>query len=197
VSGSGLDFDTTDDQFGQPIANVAETTALLDSLGVDLFGLQFRGSFSFTSSIEALGGVAFETTDDTDSIVSSITKGIVAGFGDYSSVTVDDLGVGLPFIDVTVECKTADIGTCDGAEAKGAYTRSATRVFEFAVTFTRLAAGSTTFNTYGLVDGGIVATEVDTFNDGSAVIPLPAAGWLLIGGVGALGAISRRKKKAS
>lgn len=32
---------------------------------------------------------------------------------------------------------------------------------------------------------------------GTAVVPLPAAGWLLLGGIGGMAALKRRKKKAS
>jgi hypothetical protein len=187
------DFDDVD---GAPISTFASAEDALDTFGVDLFGLQFTGNTSFTGSIEELGGTAFETSATTESIVASITAGIVAGFEDYSTVTVDDLGGGLPEIDVSVACVSADIGACVGADAVGVYDRSVERDFEFDVTFTRLAEGDTVFPTFALVDGSIVAREIDTFT-GPAPIPLPAAGWLLIGGIAAFGAMKRRGKKAA
>jgi|GEM_PF-3847227 len=36
-----------------------------------------------------------------------------------------------------------------------------------------------------------------SFYDGTAVIPLPAAGWLLLGGLGGLAALKRRRKTAA
>lgn len=44
------------------------------------------------------------------------------------------------------------------------------------------------------------STNNDSFSyDGGAVnvVPLPAAGWMLLAGIGAIGAVSRRKRKAS
>jgi hypothetical protein len=90
---------------------------------------------------------------------------------------------------------SADTGTCVGSDAVGTYDRSTDRTFEFDVTFTRMAAGDASFDTFALVDGGIVAREADRFpgDGGPAVVPLPAAGWLLIAGLGGLFAAKRRK----
>jgi hypothetical protein len=44
------------------------------------------------------------------------------------------------------------------------------------------------------------STNNDAFSyDGGAVnvVPLPAAGWMLLAGIGAIGAVSRRKWKAT
>ena len=101
-------------------------------------------------------------------------------------------------IDVSVVCTGADSGACVGDTAEGDYDRSEERTFTFDVTFTNtgLAPGdSTTFDTYALLDGGIVATEVDTFtNVGTSVVPLPASAWFLLAGFGGLFAAGRRKK---
>lgn len=184
----------------------ADAIAALAAEDITLIGLRFSnfvGSIfdtgtddtTFTESVEDLGGTAFATGTATGDIVASILAGVSASFEDYSTVTVDDLGGGLPEIDVMTTCLTADIGTCIGAEAVGDYDRSEERTFTFEVTFTRIAEGDVTFETYALVDGGIVAREVDTFGGDVAPIPLPAAGWMLLAGIGGLGALRRRQKR--
>ena len=73
------------------------------------------------------------------------------------------------------------------------------------MTFTGLVAGSHDFVINALVDGGIVATETDSIvvgdgepgpgpGPGPSPIPLPAGLPLLLGALGGLGLISRRRK---
>lgn len=172
----------------------ADVIASLVAAGADLIGLNFGGT-SFANDILDLGGTVYASTASAAAIVADITAGITSGFSSYSSVTVGDLGGGLPEIGVSTTCISADIGSCVGADATGTFDRSVDRTFEFDVTFTRLADGGTAFDTYALVDGGIVATESDVFGgDGMAAIPLPAAGWLLIGALGGLVAVGRRRR---
>ncbi|RZJ09298.1 MAG: VWA domain-containing protein, partial [Rubrivivax sp.] len=147
----------------------ATTSAALTASGAKLVGIDFcsnAGTCSsgptFNSSVTGLGGSVFASSTSADAIAASITAGIAAGFDNYSKVTVDDLGGGMPEIDVSTVCVSADIGACVGADAVGKYDRSVDRTFEYDVTFTRLAAGDKAFSTFGLVDGGIVATERDS-----------------------------------
>ncbi|EKE45175.1 hypothetical protein OCGS_0870 [Oceaniovalibus guishaninsula JLT2003] len=170
----------------------ADVIASLAAKNVNLVGINFGGS-AFADDITDLGGTVFSSGADADEIVAAVTAGISAGFAEYNSVTVGDLGGG-GVIGVSAVCTGADIGTCSGAEAMGDFDRATDRTFTFDVTFTRNAAGASTFPTYALVDGGIVARETDSFGDTTApVIPLPAAGWLMLGGFGALAAFRRRK----
>lgn len=179
----------------------AVAIAALGAAGAELIGLRFS-SFSgsdvdsddttFTESVEDLGGTVYATGTDPSDITDAIIAGITAGFAEYGEVTVDDLNGGLPEIDVTTVCLTADIGACVGADAVGGYDRSVDRTFEYDVTFTRLAEGDTIFPTYALVDGGIVAREIDTFT-GTAV-PEPTALSLLAMGLLGIGMASRRRK---
>lgn len=200
VSGSGLSFDTADNVDGDPISTAGNAIAAMTANDVQLFGLSF--GTSFTQAITSLGGTAFASTDTAESIISSITAGITSGFAEYSTVTVGDLGEGLPEIAVSTTCVSANIGTCSGASATGEFDRTVDRTFEFDVTFTRVAEGLATFNTYALVDRGIVATERDIFRDGEggggdpSVVPLPAAGWMLLAGLGGIAALKRRRKAA-
>lgn len=192
---SGLTFDEFDNQDGDPISTAANAISALTTNSVDLFG--FGTANSFEDAIVRLGGDFINSGTDPSSIVADIIASITGSFAEYSSVTVSDLGNGLPEIAVSAVCTGAGIGACVGAEAVGDYDRSVERTFTFDVTFTRVAPGATTFSTFALVDGGIVATERDTFGDVDIdVVPLPAAAWLLLGGLGALGAVARRKKAA-
>ena len=177
-----------------------EAIDALNDKGITLVSLSFSGGSHLSSMTSIFDGEvpfeAFLSSATAESIVDDITAGITAGFADYDEVTVSDLGAGAPEIDVSVSCVSADIGSCVGADAVGDYDRSEARTFEFDVTFTRTAEGDKSFFTYALVDGGIVAREADSFGGSSTVIPLPAAGWLMIGGFGALAALRRRKKAA-
>jgi hypothetical protein len=164
--------------------NQAGTAASLAANNVELFGLEFGGG-SFTGNITALGGTAFAGGTSPTTVADAIKAAVAAGFENYSTVTVGDLGGGLPEIGVSTVCVSADIGTCVGDSAVGTYDRSVDRTFEFDVTFTRLAAGDTTFDTHALVDRGIVASERDTFGAGSTAVPEPTT--LLLTGLGLLG----------
>ena len=176
----------------------ADILAGLSANNVDLIGLNFGGT-AFADDITDIGGTVFDGGTSPGDIVDAITAGIVAGFANYSEVSVGDLGEALPGIIVSAVCTGADTGVCDGDTAKGDYDRSTDREFTFEVTFTRAADGETSFFTYALVDGGIVARESDRIGmgggggGGPSVVPLPASAWLLLAGFGGLAALRRRK----
>lgn len=141
-----------------------------------------------------LGATVFNSSTSVDDIIADVTAGITAGFAKYGSVTVGDLGDGLPMgIEVSALCTGADIGSCSGAEAIGSYDRETDRTFTFDVTFKRVAGGDAEFYTNALVDGKIVAREFDSFKDDTSVIPLPAGLPLLITAFGALAFAYRRR----
>lgn len=174
-----------DDVVGDPISSDADVIDALTLNNIDLIGLSYGSGFS--DSITALGGTVFNSTTDPDDIVDDITDGIIGAFADYDIVSVSALGGGLPDIGVTAECVTADIGVCSGDEAVGDFDRSVDRSFTFNVTYTRLSgSGTSTFDTFALVDGGIVASQTDTITGSAPPIPLPAGVWLLLGGIGTL-----------
>lgn len=158
------------DASNKPPPDAATTIAALNAANADVIGINFG---SIGPSISAIGGTTFAGGTSPSSVASAIVAGITGGFANYSRVTVDDLGNGLPLIDVSTTCVSAGIGTCVGSDAVGAYNRSTTRTFEFDVTFTRLAAGDASFDTHALVDGGIVATEADRFAAGGPSVPEP------------------------
>jgi hypothetical protein len=173
----------------------ADVIAALAAEGIQLVSLDFGGGF-FTTDMTELGAITFTSTADPDAIVDDVTDGIVAGFSEYETVTVGDLGGGDPLIDVSAVCTGAGIGACVGDSAMGDYDRSVDRTFTFDVTFTRNADGDSDFDVFALVDGGIVASESDSFPGDPRVapIPLPAAGWMLMAGIAGIGAVGRRRK---
>lgn len=173
---------------------LAAAQASVTNNDINVVALSYGNLGTITASYATpFGGTAFASSTSVAAIIADVTAGISAGFANYSKVTIDDLGGGAPEIDVSTVCVSADTGACVGAEAVGTYDRSTDRTFEFDVTFTRTAAGDSAFDTFALVDGGIVAREADRFPDGAGKIPLPAAGWLLIAGLGGLVAMKRRK----
>ncbi|MEI4233439.1 VPLPA-CTERM sorting domain-containing protein [Roseovarius sp. D22-M7] len=188
ASVKGLDFTSTD------------AISALQAESINLVALSFSGASHSGSMASTFGSdvdlTTFLSGTSAADIVADISAGISAGFEEYSTVTVGDLGGGDPEIGVSVTCVSADIGICIGADAEGEYDRSETRNFEFDVTFTRNADGDTVFPTFALLDGGIVAREIDTFDSTTAPIPLPAAGWMMVAGLGALGALRRRRRAA-
>lgn len=159
--------------------SIATTIAALDAEDINLIGVDFAGSYmpeAFTDSIEAVGGTVYDGGDDGSEIASAIEDGVTNTFAEYSTVDVSDLGGGLPGVGVSSVCVSADTGACVGTTATGMYDRSIDRTFEFDVTFTALEDGVHAFDTFALVDSGIVATEADRITVSSAPPPPPPPG---------------------
>jgi hypothetical protein len=180
----GHDPDTTP---GYPGPDLATTIATLTGAGATVIGVN-SGNLDGTgqaSAIAAATGGLYEDTFDPTTIVDLIQDAIETVFNTYNTVSLQPVG-NLPGVGVAI-APVSYIGD---------YDRSVARTFDFEVTFTGLVPGDHHFVINALVDGGVVATEKDHITV-PGTIPLPAAGWLLLGGLGALGAISRRRRAAA
>ncbi|MEP5155288.1 VPLPA-CTERM sorting domain-containing protein [Planktotalea sp.] len=202
LSGDNLDWRAGSNRFmfvftdASAKGDLAGAQAALAAEDISLVTLAYGDLDTITASYgDPLGGTVFSSSTSAADIIADVTAGITAGFSEYETVTVDDLGLGLPLgIDVSPACTSADIGACVGAEAIGDYDRSEDRAFTFDVTFTRTAEGDAEFFTNALVDGGIVAREFDSFTDGTgpSPVPLPAGFPLLLTAFGGLALLRRR-----
>jgi hypothetical protein len=183
--------------FKDSLDNQASTIAALDAENVTLLGLTYSGSF--TSSMQGLidgsanGGII---SASGASLVDFVEDAIEASFAEYSTVSVGDLGGGLPGVGVSAVCTGADSGACAGDSAVGDFDRSIDRTFTFDVTFTGLEEGVWDFPTFALVDGGIVARELDTITVGEGE-PMPLPGSLALLGLGLTGLAGLRRRRAA
>lgn len=168
---------------GYPGPTQAETIAALNAQGihtiaVDVGALDLEGE---ATAITSATGGSIET--DISNIVQTIQDSISSAFDTYNTVSLALNG--LP-AGVTVDFAPPSIS--------GAFDRSIERVFNFAVTFTGTAPGSYSFSIDALVDGAVVATELDDIDVPG--VPLPATMPLIAAGIAALGLAARRRRPA-
>ena len=182
---------------GYPGATLTATIAALDDQGIEVIGVNrlsgttgsgIDSTGQATAIIDEVGGQLLSLAGNpAGGIVSTILDSLTTAFSTYNSVALSPVG-NMPGVDVS--------WTPLFDPADGPWTREETRTFDFEVTFTGLEAGVHDFVIHGLVGGGIVATETDriTVRDGVPPIPLPAAGWLMLAGLGGLAALRRRRR---
>jgi hypothetical protein len=182
---------------------LAGALAAMDDKDITFIGLDFGfmtrdefGGIDPTVLADATGGAIYTASTDPATIVAAILDSITASFLTYSTVGVSDLGNGLPGVAVSTACVSADGSECSGDTAIGSWDRSVARTFEFDVTFTALTEGTHSFDTYALVDRGIVATEADIIRVGEGVATVPEPGTLALFGAGLLGMGLMRRRRS-
>jgi hypothetical protein len=169
---------------GYPGPSTADTIASLQAAGITVLAFNVAGS-SFdslgqaTAITDGTGGTLYNGygTDIVDTIVDAIGE----AFDTYSTVAI-----GAPAL-AGLDIDIVPLGYV------GAYDRSVERTFGFDVTFTGLLPGTYDFEMYGLVDGGIVATEIDRIT--VTGVPEPATFLLLGAGLLGLAGVRRRLVK--
>ena len=192
ATGSGADglggtVNVGDPYPGPTLAQTIDTLTgeMITVIGLDSGSLDFTGQA--TAITDATGGLLSSIASSPgEDIVDLILDSLTTAFETYTTVSLSPEGV------------PAGVGVEVSDPIVGEFDREETREFHFEVTFTGLEPGEHVFTIDALVDGGVVATEKDVIRvPETGVIPLPAAGWLLLGGLGALGALSRRRRKAA
>lgn len=161
----------------------ASATAALVAAGIKVEAIDvgiMDSSGQGTRIAAATGGTLF-TGISTSTIVATILSAITTSFDTYTSVGLDLSEAGL-----------AGVGASYGGPTTGTFDRSIDRTFGFTVAFTGLAPGSYSFDTYGTVDGGRVATESDRITVTGGKVPEPAT--LLLLGSGLVGLIGYRRR---
>ncbi|MCC6233017.1 MAG: VWA domain-containing protein [Verrucomicrobiales bacterium] len=162
----------------------AQATAALVNNNIQVEAIDV-GSLNGTGQagrIAAATGGHVNNSSNSSAIVAVIQSAIDTAFANYSSVALDlsEVPAGLS-------------ASVDPASITGAFDRSATRSFDFELTLTADAAGTYTFNVYGLVDGGRVATETDRIHvPGIGVPDRGATLSMMTGALLLLGAFRRR-----
>ncbi len=174
---------------GSTVASTAATLkangVTVESINVGYGGLNDYGQYNGSGSIYADGVSGnYFVNPLSSTLTSTIEAAIGAAFQNYSDVTLQmaglPAGVGLAFTPTSYS---------------GVFDRSADQIFGFDLTFTGLAAGTYDFGINALVDGGIIATEMDHITvTGIGGVPEPASWALMIGGFGLVGAVVRRRR---
>jgi hypothetical protein len=171
------------DPAGPDSTTEAQATAALQAKGIkveaiDVGALDSTGQASRITA--ATGGQLFTGIASTD-VANAIKAAITTAFANYTTVSLD-----------LSEVPAGLAATLVPASYVGAFDRSIDRTFGFDLTFTGLAPGDYSFNVYGTVDGGRVATEADRIHVGDTVPDAGASLTLLGVGVAALAGIRRK-----
>jgi hypothetical protein len=159
----------------------ADTIAALNAegisvLAVDVGSLDAYGQASAIAT--ATGGQYY--TGAASTLSQDIIDAISSAIANYTTVCLDTSETPAGLTPTSSACVT------------GTFDRSIDRDFGFTLSFFAAAEGTYTFNTYGTVDGGRVATERDVITVGGGSVPEPTSLLLIGAAMLGLGAARRR-----
>lgn len=162
---------------------LASTKAALIAAGVKVISFDV-GSLNSSGQFDGAGSITADVPGSSYNVglggdpAATVIAAISAAFATYSSVCLDT--------SETPAGVTASSTACH----VGMFDRSVERTFDFDLTFTGDAPGVYSFNTYGTVDGGRVATEADR-------IEVPEPFTLAMFGLGLAGIGFMRRRRAA
>ena len=165
----------------------ADAISALTGKGVQVEAINLAGAGSgldqggqASAVVAATGGHLYNGIAGNN-VAAQIQAAITTAFANYTTVSLDlsEVPAGLSALAIP----GSYVGTFD---------RSVDRDFGFNLAFAGLAPGDYTFNVYGTVDGGRVATETDHIVVGEGVPDAGASLTLLGVGVAALAGIRRK-----
>jgi hypothetical protein len=162
------------DPSGTDNTTQAQAIAALNAKGIAVLAINVGSGglndYGQATQIASATGGQYYTGINTSTIVSTINAAITKAVATYSSV-------GLDLSEVPDGVSVTSIPT----STSGSFDRSIDRSFNFLVTFSGVTPGDYSFDIYGTVDGGRVATESDRISVGGSSVPDGGSSLTLLG----------------